>query len=113
MLILFESPNILHWKPAKKNQIRCGLRAKFGPNNVQCFEKSKETGNIIRFFSYFTWDYLLKQEAVVVKPPEWKFMVIIAKMPHLNNVRAKFLPDLGKNWPKKMICNNFTLVSQS
>ena len=32
--------------------------------------KSKETGNIIRFFSYFTRDYLLKQEAVVVKPPE-------------------------------------------
>ena len=40
--------------------------------------KSKETGNIIRFFSYFTWDYLLKQEAVVVKPPEWKFMANIA-----------------------------------
>ena len=29
------------------------------------------------FFSYFTWDYLLKQEAVVVKPPEWKFITII------------------------------------
>ena len=40
--------------------------------------KSKETGNIIRLFPYFTWDYLLKQEAVVVKPPEWKFMAIIA-----------------------------------
>ena len=42
-------------------------------------KKSKETGNTIRFFSYFTWDYLLKQEAVVVKPPEWKFIAIIAK----------------------------------
>ena len=42
-------------------------------------KKSKETGNIIRFFSYFTWDYLLKQEAVVVEPPEWKFMAIIAR----------------------------------
>ena len=41
--------------------------------------KSKETSNIIRFFSYFTWDYLLKEEAVVVKPPEWKFMAIIAR----------------------------------
>ena len=29
-------------------------------------EKSKETGNIIRFFSYFAWDNHLKQEAVVV-----------------------------------------------
>ena len=43
------------------------------------FEKSKETGNIIRFFSYFTWDNLLKQEAVVVKPYESKFMAIIAE----------------------------------
>ena len=39
----------------------------------------KQVYNIIRFFSYFTWDYLLKQEAVVVKPPEWKFMAIIAR----------------------------------
>ena len=42
---------------SKKNQIGCGLWEKFGPNYVQC-EKNKETGNIISFFSYFTWDYL-------------------------------------------------------
>ena len=42
-------------------------------------KKIKKTGNIIRFFSSFTWDYLLKQEIVVVKPPEWKFMAIIAR----------------------------------
>ena len=53
--------------------------AKFGPNYVQCCEKSKETGNIIRFFHILLGDYLLKQKAVVVKPPEWKFMVIIAR----------------------------------
>ena len=41
--------------------------------------KSKEIGNIIRFFPYFNWDYLLKQEAVVVKPPKWKFISIIAR----------------------------------
>ena len=41
--------------------------------------ESKETGNIIRFFPYFTCDYLLKQEAVVVKPPEWKFISIIPR----------------------------------
>ena len=47
---------MLHRKPAKKkNQIGCGTGAKFEPNYVQCCEKSKETGNIIRFFSYFTW----------------------------------------------------------
>ena len=77
----------------QKNQIGCGLGAKFGPNYVQCCEKSKETGNIIRFFSYFTWDYLLKQEAVVVKPPEWKFTPIKLKIPNFKDVRANFLPD--------------------
>ena len=40
--------------------------------------KSKETGNV-RFFSYFTWDYFSKQEKVVVKPPEWKFIAIVAR----------------------------------
>ena len=64
---------------SKKNQIGCGLRAKLGPNYVQYCEKSKEAGNIIRFFSYFTWDYHLKQDAVVVKRPEWKFIAIIAR----------------------------------
>ena len=38
---------------SKENQIGCGLGAKFGPNYVQCCEKSKETGNIIRFFFIF------------------------------------------------------------
>ena len=66
-------------KTSKKNQIGCGLGAKFGPNYVQCCEKSKETGNIIRFFHILLGDYLLKQEAVVVKPPGWKFMAIIAR----------------------------------
>ena len=42
-------------------------------------KKIKKTGNIIRFFSHFTWDYLLKQEAVVVKPSECKLMAIIAR----------------------------------
>ena len=67
-------------KKKKKKKNGCGLGAKFWPNYVQCCEKSKETGtHIIRFFSYFNWDYLLKQEAVVVKPSEWKFIAIIAK----------------------------------
>ena len=69
----FEFPDILHWKPAKKNQVRCGLQGKFGPNYVQCCEKSKETGSIISFFYILLGDYILKQGAVVVKPPEWKY----------------------------------------
>ena len=70
---------MLHWKAAKKSQIDCGLGAKFGPNYVQCCEKDKETGNIISFFRILLGYYLLKQDAVVVKPPEWKFMAIIAR----------------------------------
>ena len=69
---------------SKKNQIGCGLGARFGPNYAQCCEKSKETGNIIVFFHILLGDYLLKQEAVVVKPPKWKFMENIAR-------NAKFL----------------------
>ena len=43
-------------------------------------KKSKETGNIISFFFHILLgNYLLKQEAVVAKPPEWKFMAIIAR----------------------------------
>ena len=67
----------------QKNQIGCGLGAKFGPNYVQCCEKSKETGNIIRFFSYFAWEIPLKQKVVVVKPLEWKFMASITRNANL------------------------------
>ena len=50
-------------------------------------------------------DSLLKQEAMVVKPPEWTFMAIIA-------TNAKLLSDLGQKWQKSLIIfNNFTLVS--
>ena len=64
---------------SKKNQVGCGLGAKLGSNYVQCCKKSKETGNIIRFFHILLRDYLLKQEVVVVKPAEWKFMAAIAR----------------------------------
>ena len=78
-MILIASPNIFHWKPAKKNQSGFGLEAKFGPNQAQCCEKSKETGIYQQVFSYFTWEYLLKQKAVVVHTFEWKFMANIAR----------------------------------
>ena len=42
-------------------------------------KKVKKQVISLGFFSYFTWDHLLKQEAVVVKPPKWKFIIIIAK----------------------------------
>ena len=62
----------------QKYQNGCGLRAKFKPNYVQCCEKRKETDNVIKLFHILLGDYLLKQKVVVVKPPEWTFMAIIA-----------------------------------
>ena len=47
-------------------------------SNVVKKVKKQVKYHLIRFFSYFIWDYLLKQ-AVVVKPPEWKFIAIIAR----------------------------------
>ena len=62
---------------SKKNQIGCDLGAKFGPNHVQCCEKKvKKQAISLVFFHILVGDFLLKQEAVVVKPSEWKFMAI-------------------------------------
>ena len=63
----------------QENQIRGGLGAKFGPNYVQCCEKVKKQA-ILGFFHILLEDYLLKQETVVIKPPEWKFMAIVARI---------------------------------
>ena len=61
----------------KKSNWVCGLGVKFGPNYVQHCEKVKKQAISLGFF--LLGDYLLKQEAVVVKPPEWKFRAIIAR----------------------------------
>ena len=96
---------------SKKKQTGCGLGAKFGPSYAQCCEKSKETGNIIRFFHISLGDYLLKQKAVVVKSSEWEFMAIIAI--NAKGCQGQILARFGSKMAKKLIIfNNFTLVSQ-
>ena len=62
----------------KKSQIGCGLGAKFIPNYVQSCEKNKQAIPL-DFFHILLGDSLLKQEAVIVKPPDWKFMAIMAE----------------------------------
>ena len=42
-------------------------------------KKLKKQAISLGFFHILLGDYLSKQEAVVVKPSEWKFMLIIAK----------------------------------
>ena len=66
----------------------------FGPNYVQCCEKSKETGNIIRFFSYFTRGLPLKARS---SGNLWQLKL---EMPNYKDVRANFLLDLGQKWQK-------------
>ena len=60
-------------------------------------KKVKKQAISLGFFRILLGYYLLKQEAVVAKPPEWKFMAIVARNA---DVRAKFLPDLGQKWQK-------------
>ena len=64
-------------------------------------KKVKKQAISLAFFQILLGDYLLKHEAVAVKPPEWKFMAIIARMPNFKDVRAKVLPDLVQKWQKK------------
>ena len=42
-------------------------------------KKVKKQAISLGFFHILLVDYFLKQEAVVVKPPEWKFIAIIAR----------------------------------
>ena len=42
-------------------------------------KKVKKQAISLGFFHILLGDYILKQEAVVAKPPEWKYMAIIAR----------------------------------
>ena len=42
-------------------------------------KKVKKQALSLGFFHILLGKYLLKQKAVVIKPPEWKFMAIIAR----------------------------------
>ena len=42
-------------------------------------KKVKKQAISLSFFCILLGEYLLKQKVVVAKPPEWKFMVIIAR----------------------------------
>ena len=68
------------------------------------WKKVKKLALSIGFSHILHGEYILKQEVVVVQTPEWKFKANIARnvtyMPHVKDVRAKFLPDLGQKWQK-------------
>ena len=80
-LILIESPKTEHISlETNKKSLGVVLGQNLGQIMSNVVKKVK-TSNIIRFFHILLGDYLLKQEAVTVKPPEWKFMAIIARNP--------------------------------
>ena len=78
-LVLIEFPNIFHWKPAKKIKLGVVLGQNLGQIMSIVVKKVKKQAISLGFFHILLGDYLLKQEAVVVKPPEWKFIAIIAR----------------------------------
>ena len=59
------------------------MGAVFGQNLDQIrsnvVKKSKETGTINRFFSYFAQGIYFKARRVVIQTPEWKFKANIAR----------------------------------
>ena len=78
-LILIEFPNTPYWKPAKKNQIGCGLGQNLCQIMSNVAKKVKKQATSLGFFHILLGDYLSKQETVVVKLPEWKFVAIITR----------------------------------
>ena len=55
------------------------LGQNFGQIKSNVVKKVKKQAISLAFFHILLGNYLLKLEAVVVKPPEWKFMAFIAR----------------------------------
>ena len=111
-LILIEFPNRFHWKQAT-SQSGCDLGAKFGQNQVQCCEKSKEAGIIISFF-HFTWRIPFKAKSNGCKTTcVGIYDNYSQKYQILRMAGPIFCLIWVKNGKKLIIFNNFTLVSKS
>ena len=75
--MLFESPNIFHWKPARKIGVVLGQNLGQIMPNVK--KKVKKRALSLGFFRILHREYLLKLKVVVVNTPEWKFKANIAR----------------------------------
>ena len=64
-------------------------------------KKVKKQAISLGFFHILLVDYLLKQEAVVVKPPEWKFMAIIARNAKFQGCQGQIFAQFGSKMAKK------------
>ena len=70
LLILIESPNIFHWKSAKRSKVGPVFGAKFGQNLFQCCEENSKTGMPMGFFM-FCMRYTSNKVAFI-EIPQWK-----------------------------------------
>ena len=62
LLILIVSPNIFHWKSAKKSKVGVIFEEILGPKLVQCCEKKpKKLVFSMGFFLYFAWGIHLQK----------------------------------------------------
>ena len=64
---------------AKKIKLGVVFGQNLGQIMFSVVKKVKEQAISLGFFHILLKDYLLKQETVVVKSPEWKVMTIIAR----------------------------------
>ena len=65
------------------------------------------------FFHILYWEYLLKQEVVVVQTSEWKFKANIARNTIFEgHFGSNFILIWVKNGKKLIIFTNFTSVSK-
>ena len=68
LLISIESPNIFHWKPAKKVKWVWSVERNLGQIWYNVVPKKRETGiSMFFFFDILDEVYILKHEAVFIK----------------------------------------------
>ena len=72
LLILIESPNIFHWKLSKKSKVSVVCGTKFGPNLVQCCEKTKKNWYFNEIFDILHEVSIYKHEVMFIETPKWK-----------------------------------------
>ena len=85
---------MLHWKPAKKIKSGVVWGQNLGQIMSNVVKKVKKQVISLGFFHILLGEYLVKQKVVVVKPPEWKFMAIIAYIVLLYRHVFKNLPNI-------------------
>ena len=70
LLKLSESPNIFHWKSAKKGIVHVVFGVKFGPNLVQCCEKTKKNWYFNEIFDILHEVSIYKHEVMFIETPK-------------------------------------------